>query len=1076
MSKKIAWFLALCIVSMGLMIMVPTASAAQIATNVKTHHIEGSPPDYTYPADDYFRDEYDWSTPDGWDDVYFSFLATDDGSPFVGNLWVYIYDPSSAVLPGFPIMVTLDVSDNGVYSSWDDGHFWDVPELPELGQYTLEIHNGTTTIGSHNFWVYDPTWTATVDLYVDSAHTIIANNFPLESTVYYTVHIEDQHGGPLYYDYGGSVSASALQDGTEEHLDYLYLDYEGNDQDSFYLDDWDFYLGDWIIQIRYPSGIDIPVTKDFTIYDPVYSVEIETFSGGYTIPTTTFPTDGQVYWSAHIEDQHGRNLPLGREIYLMVEHDGDEERIPSSSWWDYPVDNEGNVSSNFWIGSYWNYDDQIGKYTIRVHDHNTEEQYSGSTDFEVIVVKISPEKTKYAQGEEITITVTAEIYQSNINITIYDEDWSVIEDWNDQSMANRIWTTTYLLAETLPDGVYYLLVNESETDRPLGEIMFNVKKYTLQILPDAGAYLPGETMTLHYTVTSNKDGSGVSGTIIEWIFEYYDTEDHDWDKKTESFTAGSSGSFNILIPELASKTYDGDLRAWANDTSDHSSYNYLNIEIGGITAYLYLDDDEYLAGDFVVVEVSAYVDYSYPLKNGNVRLTVSKEGVEITGYTVTNLNTDLQGGLTYIFALQDNAEIGMYTVEINVSKENEWDTDQETFEVVEERDMTLEVGFDNIYYSDSDYPLYYSGETVGVTYTALRGEEVVENVNCEYWVYYGDNYISAGTTSAGEFTFAIPADFEGRLTLSLQVTDSESNKASQTTRIDVEGPSLLLNPKMPEYLPGDTVKIEYKVVGTQLPDVSYYYEIKDNHGNVIRREDLTQPSGEFQFEVPEADVPDSYSIRGWITDNNGNSIAESSAVVTRLRGYMITFSLDKRTYRPGETATLHYKITSVDDSEIPQDFRLTYGYSGGERRSTQASKAEGDLKVKVPEDAADGSGFFYLSSPDLPYGSSNANAQQEANIRSNPNPLAETVGDMPFLSLILLILVIIALIFGIGGWRRGKKALEEAKLPPWKKEGPLPEPEKFKEPEEPTLEEPTPPPVEEEVPSPPEDTEPKPPE
>ncbi len=1077
MSKKIAWFLALCIVSMGLMIMVPTASGAQVATNVKTHHREGSPPDDTYPADDYFRDEYYWGTPSGWDDVHFSFLATDDGNPFVGNLWVYIYDPSSAVVSGFPIMVTLDVSDNGVYNSWDDGYYWEILDSHELGQYKLEIHNGTAPIGSHNFWIYDPTWNATVNLYEDSAHTIIADNFPLETTIYYTVHIEDQQGGPLYYEYEGYYAYSyALQDGTEEYLDSLSLDYEGNAQNSFYLYDWEFYLGDWVVQIRYPSGTDIPITKDFTIYEPEYSAEIETFTGGYTTPVTTFPMNGQVYWFAHIEDQHGRNLPQGREVYLMVEHDGEEERIPTSSWWDYPVDGEGNVSNYFWIGSYWDDDEQIGKYTIRVHDSNTEEQFSGSADFEVIIIKISPEKSKYAQGEEITITVTAEIFQSNINVTIYDEDWSIIKDWKDQSMANRVWTTTYTLAETLPDGQYYLRLNESATDRPLGEIMFNVKKFTLQTLPDAGAYLPGETMTLYYTVTSNKDGSGVTGTTIEYIFEYYDLQDGDWKSlPAQKFTAGASGSFSIVIPESASTTSDGELRVWANDTSDHSSYNYLNVRIGGITAYLYLDDDEYIAGDFIVADISAYVDYSYPLKDGNVHLTVSKEGVEISAYTVTNLNTDLQGGLTYIFALQDNAEIGIYTVEINVSKENEWDTDQETFEIVEDRDMTLEVGFDNKYYSDSDYPLYYSGDTVTVTYTALRGEEVVENVNCEYWVYYGSNYISAGTTSAGEFSFTIPADFEGRLTLSVQVTDPDSNKASQTTRIDVEGPSLLLNPKKPEYLPGDTVKIEYKVVGTQLPDVSCYYEIKDKGGNVIRREDLTQPSGEIQFKVPEADVPDYYTIRGWITDNNGNSIAESSATVTRLRGYMITFSMDKRTYRPGETATLHYKITSVDDSDIPQDFRLSYGYSGGEQRSTQASKAEGDLKVKVPEDAADGSGFFYIYS-DLPYGNTNANAQQEANIRSNPNPFAETVGDMPFLSLILLILVIIALIFGIGGWRRGKKALEEAKLPPWKKEGPLPEPEKFKEPEEPTVEEPTPPPVEEEALPPPEDTEPKPPE
>ncbi|MEE9150709.1 MAG: hypothetical protein V3U20_02610, partial [Thermoplasmata archaeon] len=909
----------------------------------------------------------------------------------------------------------------------------------------------------------------------DVAYTIPVTAYPVDSRVYYTVHIEDEHNAPLFSVY---VDSYVDHEGDKRQIDsWFWINSEGDGDDWFDLDNWwssEDQPGNYILEIQYPDGTSIPITKDFTVYEPVYTATIKTWLEGFTTETSIYPMNGRVYWTAHIEDHYGRNISEDTDLYVQVEHDTGE--------WGYydwnSVDDKGNASDSFWLGStIWDDEEQIGLFTLRLSDSLYGDPFSGSAEFEVIGIRITPDKAIYAQGEEITITITTEIYQSNINITIYDEDGSVIEDWNDQSIANKIWTRTYPLSPTLPDGRYYLRVNESDTDRLLVEIEFNVKKYTLRIWPDAGAYLPSETMTLYYTVTSNKDGSGVSGTTIKWIFEYYDTEKGDWDSFTDSFTAGASGNFPIVIPELASRSRDAKLYVWANDTSGHSDYHFENINIGEIAASLSLRYDEYIPGDFVVVTVSANIDGS-PLRNGNVNLNVSKEGVEIAAYTVDNLKTDSRGYLTYIFTLQGNAEVGLYTVAINVSKENDWDTDKEGFEIVENRKMSLKLGFDNKFHSDNDNPLYYSDDTVTVTYTALRGEEIVENVNCEYWVYYGDNTISAGTTSTGEFTFDIPEDFEGLLRLYVQVTDSAGNKASRSAYIDVDGPGLLLKPKMNEYLPGDTIKIGYNVVGTDLPDVSYYYEIKDDNlpPIIVKKGDLTQPSGEFQFKVPEADVPDSYTIRGWITDSNGKSIAESSVVVTRLRGFMITFTLDKRTYRPGETATLHYKITSVDDSEIPQDFTLNYGFLGGPQRSTQASKAEGDLKLKVPEDAADGSGFFYIQSFDLPYGSSYANVQQEANIRANPNPLAETIGDMPLLSLILLVLVLIALIFGIGGWRRGKKALEEAKLPPWKKEGPLPEPEKFKEPGEPLGEEKMPLSKEEEAPSPPEDKGPEPPE
>jgi hypothetical protein len=490
-----------------------------------------------------------------------------------------------------------------------------------------------------------------------------------------------------------------------------------------------------------------------------------------------------------------------------------------------------------------------------------------------------------------------------------------------------------------------------------------------------------------------------------------------------------------------------------------------------------------LAGDFVAVTIYATIEGSYPLKNGNILLDISKDGQEITAYTKIGLSTNKEGTLTYIFVLEDSAEVGLYTLSINVSKEDAWDTASTTFEVVENRELSVELGFTGKHYSQGNIPQYYSGESVEVTYTALNGEEIAQNVNCKYRVYHGSNIIAIGTTTSGGFSFTAPSDYDGQLTIYVEVTDSDGTKAYRTAYITVARAILLLETNTNEYLPGDTIFVDYSTVGQEIANAHYYYEIKDERDPwdsyddiIVKRGSLSTTSGEFQFTVPDGNVPDSYTITGAIADSDGEAIAYSSVEVTRLRGYTVTFTLDKTTYKPGETATLKYEITSVDNSDLPEEFSLTYGYGippsedtspSGTYRTLETSDSKGSLKIEVPEDAADGTGNFYILT-NLPYGEGDATAQQEADVRANPNPLAETVGDMPLLSLILLILVIIALIFGIAGWRKGKRALNEAKLPPWKKEGPLPEPEKFKESES-TSPEPTPPPMEEDMPPPPSD-------
>ncbi len=821
-------------------------------------------------------------------------------------------------------------------------------------------------------------------------------------------------------------------------------------------------------------------TNTFRVYEPIpVEAEVITYadtsreSGG--IPTYYFSSDDWVFFSIYVKDQWNNpyyEVMFADDIRYWIYHN--EAEVYGNT---RQTDKDGYIDDSFRPQWYFSEDGRYGVYRINV----TREDWTpiGNTTFEVVDVEldITPSKMQYAQGEGITINIQTSI-SGTIDVQILDPNGDVLSNanWVDQVLTNGQWSESYTFGSNLPDGNYELrVIKDGNVMESQGII---VEKYTLQIWTDSGAYLPGEYMTVYYTITNNKDGSAVTDAALEWIYEYFDEDDSEPQRiKDSRSSAGPAGTFQVSIPKSAAKTtwwYTSKLYVWANDTSGRSDLQQKDVYLGEIDAIVDVENQKFIAGDFVVVTVEAEIDTqwgSYPLRNGDVGLNVSKEGVEVPAYTKSNLKTDLQGYLTYIFVLQSDIDVGVYTITVNVSKSgtNEWDTAQDSFEVVEFREMSVELGFDNEYYSEEDHPQYYSGDLVKVTYTTFRGEVIVENVNCEYRVHYGSNFIATGTSSNGEFTFIAPADFDGVLAVYVEITDSEGYKAYRFAYVDVVRADMLLKPSMNEYLPGDTIKVDYSVIGSQIPNAVHYYEIRDSRGNLSKRESLTSSSGKFQFTVPEGNVPDSYTITAYITDSNGMEVTRNSVEVTRLRGYVLTFTLDKKTYRPGETATLTYEITSVDGSAIPNKFTLCYGFLGGQYREIETSNAEGSLTLKVPDEASDGVGYFYIES-DLPYGEdATASAMQQANIRANPNPLAETVwGDLSLLELILLVLVIISLLFGIAGWRRGKKALEEAKLPPWKKERPLPEPAKFKapEPEEPT--EPTAlPPVEEEFPPPP---------
>jgi hypothetical protein len=509
--------------------------------------------------------------------------------------------------------------------------------------------------------------------------TVYKDYFDLWDDVYYDVHATDNGSALQYKDIDIEIIDPT---GTSVYNDVIFTDQFGNAQG--------YWPGTGVpnrytIYANY-TGVNLANTT-FRVYDPYpETATVVTYANGYRTsggtPATYFNSDDDVYFSIYVEDQYGHPFTdddwPGDRIKIYIEHNDESNR---DSWWDdFPGDDSYIDEVYDPSDDFWNLEDRYGSYLINVSNNN--DQPIGNTTFIVVDVGISitPDKSKYVQGDVITIVVDTSI-EDTIDVRIIDSEGNDLSgaNWTGQPISGGVWTKDYTLGGNLPDGDYEVQVLKD------GNLMetwtIRLQKFTLKILTDTDAYLPGETMKIYYTITSNKDGSGITDASMQWIFEYFDVDNSEWEIKRDTISSpGPQGMFQISIPKSASKGSDGELWAWANDTHDHTSPIFMDIEIGGIHATVYTIGTEFMAGDYVVVDIEATVNGAN-LRHGTVAFNVSKDGVEIPAYTVNNLQTDIRGDLIYIFILQSNAEEGFYTIGINITKAgtNEYDTAHYTF-------------------------------------------------------------------------------------------------------------------------------------------------------------------------------------------------------------------------------------------------------------------------------------------------------------------------------------------------------------------------------------------------------------
>ena len=682
-----------------------------------------------------------------------------------------------------------------------------------------------------------------------------------------------------------------------------------------------------------------------------------------------------------------------------------------------------------------------GRYDIEMRDLRSPENVLFGFFYVVnadVTDRHSVEKDSYVPEDRMLINVKAG-RGMEMKAAVHDELDNRISLITGTVGADGTLEMEYILPVSAPDGRFRVELGENSGEWIM-ELYFNVRKYDLDAHTDVEVYLPGESVTVYYTVTNNRDNGAVENLTINHKFSYH-LGDEKKEMKDVIHRPGAAGRFTVEIPKEVNGSRSRLLEMWANDTDGRSRFWAQSIRVGTLTAWLKADEREYARGEFAIVEMQAevicsgdyYYGYTYPeyemvifdgdpiylrnypdhysseyygyvdgrevvirngpyhhygghftapLRDGNVRLWLTEAGSdqEIEGYSIDSIRPDYNGRFTYVFPIDDGLELGKYDIRMNATKDGTRYWDDHTgdiwyenrsgpsrneascgISVVENR-----TGDEIKLTLDPDRKDYYSGDTANITCHASVGGGMAQ-ANLVYTVTSSGNltgnYIDVGSTAGKYIEIDIPGDFSGTLSLEVNAKDSLGNKGTAALDLEIRVAGIALSVSKDRYAAGDDLIVTYSLLGRGMENGEFFYQIKDSRfGDIIERGGLgSDRSGEFNFSVPEVGELDQYYITVLVMDDAG-ACYQKSITVHEERGLLVSFHLDREAYRPGDTAIVHYRITSLGDEDaLDRVMTLSYGIYGLKMDRWQTTRTEGNLTYVISPEATDGDYLFTVS-------------------------------------------------------------------------------------------------------------------
>jgi len=636
----------------------------------------------------------------------------------------------------------------------------------------------------------------------------------------------------------------------------------------------------------------------------------------------------------------------------------------------------------------------------------------------------------YIPGEQIRFTVSI----LNTDPRTYDflvawDDGATRTNWSGDAFDDVTIAApqlsiveTFSLPPGIPDGDYYFLevhdqnwIENNGSGLTYDRQQFSIRTWTLNLEMDRRAYLPGDTVTIIWSVNLIRDGSlAPAGYGQLWVNDF--PNGNALINPNPHLFPESAGKFSFqLLGSIPTNRFVNAV-AWFNSTAsnaDRFAYNTAFSPVDGLRMIVNALSGTYEPGAVVTVDVSAKVTDFPPnpanpgAANVEVDITVTDQttGRAVPQYGALNLLTDQHGNLKHVFQLNTTIADGTpFLVQAaGVANNAVTAMGSDTFLVNSRAGMILVLSFDK--------SQYLSGDTATMT-AAVSG--TTGTITYIYEARDGGtgNLLDRTTSASNRYQYLIPTTFDGSLTFSATADDGQGNRRTDARNFNVLLGILTVNLDRSEYSGGDTITAVYALTRNPavMPTPTYYYEIIDTSRipNVLVRSGVAT-AATVSYQVPGVPATQ-YTFR--ITASEAGRSIQGSAIATVVSGVLLSISFDKPSYNPGDTMRIAYELRPRGLTALPANFLFLIAMPGAPYKTVQTTASAGELTYTVPAGMNDGD--LYVQVLEAYTGASTIEVVHIGGL----NPFAADVGGVPAISVVLLLLVVFLFILMLVLWRR----------------------------------------------------------
>ncbi len=642
----------------------------------------------------------------------------------------------------------------------------------------------------------------------------------------------------------------------------------------------------------------------------------------------------------------------------------------------------------------------------------------------------------FVPGEAMAITVYADAGDS---ITITAEDVSTTPSSQIALIMpnSGVRTVNWTVISNWADGnTYQVVAHDSTSGTDAGPVAFSIRQYNYGVYTDRRAFLPGDTVTFNWLVYFEQNNTPAPAGV--GAFQVHDSTGANLltSKEVAITSSASSSQFAINTTQTVPET--GTIEFWFNDTAGlRPVHAFLTFRIGTLGIFVSgLSGAPYNPGDLVTATIQTRVTGvpgTNPEPNIPVDINVTDLGTGnlVAAYGATGLTTDGTGTLTYSFVLASTPTTADYELSATGNAHGvQQATAAAGFSVAPAFAFDVSLSLDK--------SAYRSGDTITATAQVLTTETLTlyySWVVAEYPAGLPGGQVLAAQfgTLSNKYTYTIPSDLQvappGFLQVRVQVKDGNGTTGTAIQDASVEFGYLSLNLNRVEYNAGDAITASYSLSSNVMTSPSYLLQIVDSAGRTVQSGPTSGGSATYTVPTPAADA---YTFT--VIASQGGMSAQAQATATQAFGFVLTVTLDRSNYVPGDTMTISYKMTTRGTAALPSQFEFVATLAGATNQVAFSSNPTGSFTMPIPADAPTGTLILLVAEY-------NTMTTQVVTVHVGAvNPLVADIGGVPLFAILITLLFVVLLLAVILLWRRTGMGKAPAAMETGKPAAPPPPP------------------------------------